>query len=751
MLKIAGARDAAAAGGNSLAQTLLELRAILENATVGILFTRRRVIVQANALAAEMWGYRPDEMLGLPGEALNASHEAYEELGREAVPQLSAGRSYRSERLMRRKDGSLFWCRISAKALNPDYPGQGTIWIMEDVDEERSIRDALDRSTRELLGIFETNLIGIAVVRQQRIVRCNRCIEELMGVESGALLSRRVAEVMGGNPEGFERLANEFLRGAEENRDHHSELRLPRADGSQFWARISGRALDPADPANGSAWLVEDITQRRDAELALIQARDEMEQRVHERTRELASANAKLQEEIFERMQTEQRVWRLAHHDALTGLPNRALLQDRLSQALAQADRHGKRVAVMFLDLDRFKGINDTLGHAIGDELLKQVAARLTAAVRATDTVSRLGGDEFVVMLHDFRNVDDVVMVAEKIIAALDPVVQIGGHALRATPSIGISIYPDDCDDAMRLMKNADTAMYHAKSAGRNNFQFFTARMNEEATRFFNLEQRLRAALDRGELLLHYQPLVDLDRNGVCGLEALVRWNDPEHGMISPGEFIPVAEETGLIVPLGEWVLREAMRQNRVWQEMGLPLLPVSVNLSPRQFRQRNLVETIRAILAETGQPARLLELEITEGSLMQDQEETLLRLRELADMGVRLAIDDFGTGYSSLSYLKRFPVHKLKIDQSFVRDLCDDKEDAAIVAAVIGLAAALGLDTLAEGVETEAQLAMLIQYGCRRFQGYYFSRPLAPDQAALLFKPPELEQKLHPHNHYHI
>jgi EAL domain-containing protein (putative c-di-GMP-specific phosphodiesterase class I) len=331
--------------------------------------------------------------------------------------------------------------------------------------------------------------------------------------------------------------------------------------------------------------------------------------------------------------------------------------------------------------------------------------------------------------------------VAEKIIAALSQAVTIQGHELRATPSIGIAVFPDDGREALDLMKCADTAMYHAKASGRNTFQFFTPRMNEVASHFFQLEHQLRRAIDENQLLLHYQPLVDLPTRTVCGLEALVRWRHPEQGLVSPADFIPVAEETGLIVPLGEWVLGEALRQNRRWQESGLAPVPVSVNLSPRQFRQKGLVESIGALLAETGQPAHLLELEITESTLMHDVDEALAKLKELAAMGIRLAVDDFGTGYSSLNYLKQFPVHKLKIDQSFVRDLGKDWDDAAIVSAIIGLARSLNLETLAEGVETDGQLAMLINYGCRKFQGYYFSRPLPAEETATLFAPPALQQ----------
>jgi predicted signal transduction protein with EAL and GGDEF domain len=367
---------------------------------------------------------------------------------------------------------------------------------------------------------------------------------------------------------------------------------------------------------------------------------------------------------------------------------------------------------------------------------LKHVAGRLTTVVRAVDTVSRIGGDEFVIVLHEMSSPDDAAQVAEKILGALASAVSIDSHQLHVTPSIGISIFPDDGDEVFVLMKNADTAMYHAKAAGRNNFQFFARRMNEEAAHFFALENRLRQAIDRGELLMHYQPLIDWPRRAVCGMEALVRWNDPEHGLILPGEFIPIAEETGLIVPIGEWVLGEALRQNRIWQQQGRPLLPISVNLSPRQFRQKDLVETLRRILSDTGQPARLLELEITESTLMHDIDETQARLQEIAAMGVRLAIDDFGIGYSSLSYLKRFPMHKLKVDQSFVRDLTFDAEDAAIVTAIIGLASSLGLDILAEGVETWEQLDVLLGFGCEKFQGYLFSPALPPTDADGIFRP---------------
>lgn len=721
--------------GNS---ALLELRAILENATVGILFSRNRVLVQINPLCAQMFGYTVDELIGRPGRVLYPSDDAYDELGREAGPILGAGQPFRAEIDMARKDGSTFRCRTSAKAVNPLRPQAGTIWIMEDVTAHYETEQRVRQSLAEQEMIFDNAAVGIMFLRSRIVVRCNRKLEEICGYGPGELLGKSTL-VLHPSQESFDDLGRRAQGPLRRGEVFSTEQRTKRKDGSLFWIRLTGRRAPDAGENFDVVWIFEDITERRDAEEALRRANDELEQRVLERTNELTVANTQLQKEIFERVQTEQRIWHVAHHDSLTGLPNRTLLHDRLDQALAQAARDNNRVGVLFLDLDRFKTINDSLGHAVGDDLLRQVAGRLAGAVRAVDTVSRLGGDEFIVIVRELTGPDDAVLVAEKVVAALAAPIAALGHDLRVTPSIGISIFPDDGAEALQLMKNADTAMYHAKAKGRNNYQFFTPRMNEEAIRFFHLEHELRRALEGGELLLHYQPQVDIDALSVCGLEALLRWQHPERGMVSPGEFIPVAEETGLILPLGEWVLAESLRQNRRWQEAGLPSLPVSVNLSPRQFRQKGLAECVRRLLADTGQPAGLLELEITESSLMHDVDEALETLRELAAMGVRLAIDDFGTGYSSLNHLKRFPVHKLKIDQSFVRDLGVDWDDAAIVSAIIGLARALNLETLAEGVETNEQLGILMNQGCRQFQGYLFSRPLPADQTEALFRPAAL------------
>ncbi len=464
--------------------------------------------------------------------------------------------------------------------------------------------------------------------------------------------------------------------------------------------------------------------EREVAEDALREAQANLERRVDERTDELARANAGLEAEIEERRRADERIVHMAHHDALTGLPNRALLADRVRQAIARANRSGGKLALLFLDLDRFKNINDSLGHAVGDQLLTAVAARLTASRREVDTVARLGGDEFIISLPDIGGASDAASVAQRILADLAGPFAIAGHDLHADASIGIAIYPGDGDTAETLVRNADTAMYHAKESGRANYQFFGAQMTERVRRRLSTETNLRGALERGEFMLHYQPLVDLAAARIVGAEALVRWPQPDNRLVSPSEFIPVAEDTGLIVALGEWVLREACARAHGWQSLH-PGLRIAVNLSARQFRQRDLADMIERVLNETRLAPDLLELELTEGMLMQHAQETVNILGRLDEIGVGLAIDDFGTGYSSLSYLKRFPIHALKIDRSFVRDIGTDPNDAAIVTAIVAMARSLDLGVTAEGVETHEQAAFLRSLACANAQGYYFGRPM--------------------------
>jgi diguanylate cyclase (GGDEF)-like protein len=470
--------------------------------------------------------------------------------------------------------------------------------------------------------------------------------------------------------------------------------------------------------------------EREVAEAALRDAQATLERRVDERTVELARVNAGLEAEVEERRRADERVVHMAHHDALTGLPNRALLTDRVGQAIARARRGGGKLALLFLDLDRFKNVNDSLGHAVGDQLLVGVAARLTASRREVDTVARLGGDEFIISLPDVAGAAEAAGIATRILADLATPFMVAGHELHADASIGIALFPDDGDSPEMLVRNADTAMFHAKESGRANYQFFGPQMTERVRRRLSTETNLRGALERGEFTLHYQPLIDLVTGRIAGAEALLRWPQPDCRLVSPAEFIPVAEDTGLIVPLGEWVLREACTRAQAWQTLH-PGLRIAVNLSARQFRQRNLVEMVERALADTRLAPELLELELTEGMLLQHAQETVTVLARLDEIGVRLAIDDFGTGYSSLSYLKRFPIHALKIDRSFVRDISTDPNDAAIVTAIVAMARSLDLGVTAEGVETREQAVFLRSLACATAQGFYFGRPMPAAELA--------------------
>ncbi|KAF0190807.1 MAG: response regulator receiver [Gammaproteobacteria bacterium] len=425
----------------------------------------------------------------------------------------------------------------------------------------------------------------------------------------------------------------------------------------------------------------------------------------------------------------------LAQHDALTDLPNRVLLNDRLTQALSLARRRRKLLAVLFLDLDLFKNINDSLGHLVGDKLLQSVADRLLTCVRSSDTVSRQGGDEFVILLSDIEHSEDAARRAENIISVLEDYHRIAEHDLNITMSIGISVYPGDGEDAETLIKNADAAMYHAKQKGRNNYQFFKQEMNDMVVERQSIEASLRRAIARQEFVLHYQPKINLETGEITGAEALLRWLHPTRGLLAPKKFVAVAEECGLIVPIGRWVLREACRQVRAWLDAGLRPAPVAINISAVEFRSKDFIEGVRDILKETRLEPRYLEIELTESVLMQDGESTIAALQVLNAMGVQLAIDDFGTGYSSLSYLKRFPIDTLKIDQSFVHDITIDPDDATIVSAVIGMGNSLNKRVSAEGVETLEQLAFLRAERCGEGQGYYFSRPVVAEEYTKLLK----------------
>jgi diguanylate cyclase (GGDEF)-like protein len=433
--------------------------------------------------------------------------------------------------------------------------------------------------------------------------------------------------------------------------------------------------------------------------------------------------------DITERKRVEEQVRSLAYRDSLTSLPNRLLFHDRLSMAVASAHRHRRGVAVLFLDLDRFKVINDSLGHSVGDRLLQEVAERLRGCVREGDSVARLGGDEFTVLLQDVGTPADAARIAEKVLDSLRVPFRLDGHELFVTGSVGVSLFPEDGQSAETLIKHADTAMYRAKEQGRDGLQLYTPVMSVAALERLALESGLRRALARNEFVLHYQPILDIAGHKLHGVEALLRWRHPELGLLGPDRFLPLAESTGLVLRIGPWVLREACRQAREWQQRGHPELCLAVNMSVRQFLQPGLLGTVSAVLEETGLAAPHLEIEITETDAMQNAELMGETLRGLVSLGVRLSIDDFGTGYSSLGYLKRFPIQTLKIDRSFVGDVVSDQDDAAIVSAILAMARTLKLHVVAEGVETAAQLEFLSSRGCERAQGFYLGRPLPSDE----------------------
>lgn len=439
--------------------------------------------------------------------------------------------------------------------------------------------------------------------------------------------------------------------------------------------------------------------------------------------------------DITQHRAQERKMAYLAQHDFLTDLPNRVLLDDRIAQAIAIAERNKKNIAMLFLDLDNFKYINDSLGHPIGDELLKSVAQRLVSSVRSSDTVSRQGGDEFIILLADGTNEEDAAVTAQKILNVLAGVHEIDSQQLYVTTSIGISIYPADGADAETLLKNADTAMYHAKEEGRNNFQFFRSAMNIRSVERQLIESHLRTSLEKNQMVLHYQPKIDLATGEVSGAEALLRWNHPDWGLVYPERFIEVAEDSGLIVSIGNWVLKEACTEAKKWESMGHGKICLAVNISASEFRQTNFLTELRSILLESELDPSCLQLEITESVLMHDAERSAAILNELKTLGIQLAVDDFGTGYSSLSYLEQFPIDVLKIDQSFLRDLASNPDNKIIVSAIIGMGNNLKLKVIAEGIENQTQLSFLREQDCGEGQGYFFSRPLGAAQFQMLLK----------------
>lgn len=710
-----------------------EQQALLSSAGVGIAFIKNRAVVRCNPHFAKIFGFaNPEQITGMRSANLHPSREEFKALGRAAYPSMVQGKTFKTERRMRRRNGHLFWASLSGHLINPEAPLEGAIWIIDDIDEQRRRKALLSNALREKQLLFETAAVGIAYFKQGALTRCNPHLSNMLGFETEALLELTNLPSGLGHSVSPLNVLSQISLGSTGN--FEGEITLKHKNGRSIECEARSRWVDPLDRSQGEVWILVDITERKHIQAMLTKAQAELERQVHERTNELSETIQTLHQEVEDRKKVQERIHWMAHYDPLTGLPNRALLAERSKEAIALARTNNTPLAVIFLDLDRFKHVNDSLGHKVGDELLQEIAKRLRAVVRERDTVARLGGDEFVLLLPG-ANAQGAARVAGKLQEASLRPYQIGHHELSMAPSMGIALFPQDGENIESLTQSADVAMYHAKLDGRNTYRFFTPQMHAKSVRALQLENAMRRALERHEFTLHYQPQICLHTGEIRSVEALLRWNHPDLGSVSPAEFIPVAEDSGQILHIGEWVLRKAIAQLQSWHREGFGQLKVAVNLSAIQFNQPQLPELIGRILLESDISPHALELELTEGVAIHDPKAATLTMDALRESGIWLSIDDFGTGYSSLSQLKRFQIYKLKIDQSFIRDLDHDSNDRAIVSAIVRMAQALGIQTTAEGVETQEQLDFLRQQGCDEAQGYLFSKPVTPEQISVLLR----------------
>jgi diguanylate cyclase (GGDEF)-like protein/PAS domain S-box-containing protein len=604
---------------------------------------------------------------------------------------LTAGEQWQGDVLSLRKDRSEYWVR---QIVSPLCDAEGRITHLVSLGQDITHSKVRMEDAEQALLLREQALVsssnGIMITRSDEndhsIVYVNPAFERITGYSANEVIGREGRFLV--RDDLAQPDLEEIRVALREKREGQALLRNYRKDGTQFWNELH---IAPVKDSSGLAT-----------------------------THFVSVIN-----DVSERVNYQKELEYQATHDSLTGLANRNLLNDRITQAIAWANRQKLTVGVMLLDLDHFKLVNDASGHGAGDQMLKQVAQRLSSCIRDTDTVARLGGDEFVIVLTDLPETGDVDLIAEKVLGSLARPFDIDGQDVFVTASVGISMYPRDGDHGEILLRYADMAMYRVKEHGRNSVRQFMPEMGVTAISRMNMEGSMRRGLERGEFKLHYQPKIELATQRIVGVEALVRWQHPQIGLIHPIEFIPLAEESGLILPLGEWVLAEACRQQVAWKDQGLDGLRVAINMSPRQFRQEDLAERVAAVFAQTGADPACVTLELTESMVMQDVNSTLVALRTLKNLGLTISLDDFGTGYSSLSYLRRFPIDELKIDKSFINDIHENADDAAIASAIIAMAISLGLGVVAEGVERKEQAELLMKMGCPQVQGYYFGRPM--------------------------
>ncbi len=721
-------------------QLLKEQQVILDNAGAGICFVRDRLIHRCNRQFAHIYGYdSPDQLIGTSSEQLYPDSVSFRQLGVKAYPSMLRGKRHTTELQMIRRDGTPFWCRITGNLISADTPALGSIWIIEDIDQQRRANEALNALHHQQQLILDHAMVGIAFMRQRTVSRCNQRMADMLGytLDELAGISTRAFYP---STEAWEAAGLQHREMLGQGKTFSTEIELQNKDGGRLWCDLRSKAINPDNLDEGSIWIIMDISERKAHERTLLRAHDALEQRVTERTRELENVVTNLHREIEERRIAEERIRHLAQHDSLTGLPNRSLFDQRLEAQLVKAAATGRKLAVLFIDLDRFKHINDSLGHHEGDILLHTLAERLRQATGHENTLARIGGDEFVILLNNSEPYERIEQLIHRIQSGLQPSIHVGTHEFSVSASVGVAIYPHDGSDIQTLIKHANTAMYRAKANGGNRYHFYNHHLDREAVERVELRNALYQALRNQEFELHYQPQVSASDGRIVGVEALIRWHRPGKGMVSPACFIPLAEECGLINEIGHWVLESACAQLKAWQQAGIELR-VAVNLSAAQLDDPGFYDRLEDCLERHGLQPQHLELELTESILMKQVDHTIELLNRLDQLGVHLSIDDFGTGYSSLSYLKRFPLDTLKIDQSFVRDLCIDQDDAVICRTIISMANNLNLTVTAEGVEQPDQLNKLAEFGCDLYQGYLFSRPLPADEITRLhqqYKPTE-------------